>query len=274
MQIKVITIDVQLSSRAKAAIRWVLTPLAVLVGSAAVAHAWTTTNTDWVKSGNKISAGDLKKVLDEADQRLAKLESQVGAPSGTIIAYGGLIDETHAAPAGWELCDGRQINALDPKYAALYGAIGTNFGGNADASTFYLPDLRGRFLRGVGDPSKAPDADARTAMFPGGNSGAKVGSVELDATALPKSGLKTDAQGSHDHGGKTGTEIDYPGAGLWYDADGTTFAKDPQWWKATSSTYAGHKHPIAPDGVHAHNVTGGDGETRPKNAFVHFIIKL
>src|SRR5690606_23294711 len=71
-------------------------------------------------------------------------------------------------------------------YPELHRAIGTAWGGETDAGTFRLPDLRGRFLRGVDDrePTMAidPDAAFRTASAPGGNTGSRVGTVQEAAT--------------------------------------------------------------------------------------------
>jgi microcystin-dependent protein len=45
------------------------------------------------------------------------------------------------APRGWEFCDGRLLPISS--YTALFSLLGTTYGGNG-ASTFALPDLRGR----------------------------------------------------------------------------------------------------------------------------------
>lgn len=91
---------------------------------------------------------------------------------------------------GWLLCDGRSVRRS--VYPALYAAIGIAWGGDKDAGTFNLPDMRGRFLRGVnqGAPDfpasgpgaipRAPDESQRLASAPGGNSGGDVGSVQQD----------------------------------------------------------------------------------------------
>lgn len=65
----------------------------------------------------------------------------VNFPSGTIIAFGGA-----TAPEGWVLCDGSTLNRTT--YSALYSAIGNAWGSGDGSSTFHLPDLRGKFLRG------------------------------------------------------------------------------------------------------------------------------
>jgi microcystin-dependent protein len=95
-------------------------------------------------------------------------------PTGTISAFGGA-----AAPAGFLICDG--TSQLRASYAALYAVIGNAYG-TADGSHFNLPDLRGKFPRGVNAGSgHDPDAAARTAQATGGNTGDNVGSIQADA---------------------------------------------------------------------------------------------
>ena len=113
-------------------------------------------------------------------------------PVGTVLPYAGPVAEaggrkqieTNLARAGWLFCDGRLLHGQE--YPALHGVIGAAFGGDDGAKTFNLPDLRGRFLRGVdvqsgdGDP-RDPDAGARGPSADGGNAENKVGSVQADA---------------------------------------------------------------------------------------------
>jgi microcystin-dependent protein len=137
---------------------------------------------------------------------------------------------------GWMLCDGRSL--LRGSYPELFASIGTAFGA-ADASHFNIPDYRGRFLRGVdGLAGNDPDSATRTAMNTGGNTGNNVGSVQLDE-------LK-----GHSH-------AELYRVGL-VQAGGSTAA---HYMDAQSST-----------GVQT-SVVGGS-ETRPKNAYTNFLIKL
>jgi microcystin-dependent protein len=113
-----------------------------------------------------------------------------GWPIGIVVPYAGLLAATDASSAiidqiraqlsrqGWLYCDGSAYSMQ--AYWELYGVIGTSFGG--DATTFNVPDLRGRFVRGVdGGAGNDPDAGARTAQPPGGASGDHVGSWQADA---------------------------------------------------------------------------------------------
>lgn len=94
-------------------------------------------------------------------------------PSGAITMFGGA-----AAPAGYVLCDGASY--LRTALPNLFTAIGTAYG-TADATHFNVPDLRGKFPRGVsGTSGNDPDAASRTAQATGGNTGNNVGSIQAD----------------------------------------------------------------------------------------------
>jgi microcystin-dependent protein len=51
------------------------------------------------------------------------------------------------APVGWQLCDGTLLPIS--QYDALYALLGTTYGGDG-ATTFGVPDLRGRLAIGQG----------------------------------------------------------------------------------------------------------------------------
>lgn len=66
-----------------------------------------------------------------------------GIETGTILPYAGT-----GVPAGWLRCDGAAVSRTT--YAALFGVVGTSFGVGDGATTFNLPDLRGRLPVGRG----------------------------------------------------------------------------------------------------------------------------
>lgn len=98
-------------------------------------------------------------------------------PAGTIVAYGGTVA---TPPPGWLYCDGSSISRA--QYQRLFLAIGTAWGADpSDNSKFNLPDLRGRFLRGVDNGlGRDPDAAGRVASNSGGSTGDSVGTVQSD----------------------------------------------------------------------------------------------
>ena len=176
------------------------------------------------------------KIADEA-VTAAKIAADVLAkfiPAGTILPYGGTF-----APAGFLLCNGQAVSRTT--YADLYTAIGTAFGSGNGSTTFNVPDLRGRFLRGVdGGVGRDPDRATRSAMSSGGNAGDLVGSVQDDAFE------------THNHAGlgnvsPFGAYGSVAGAGAFSGAGTFTVG-------LTSSS--------------------GGNETRPTNANVNFIIKI
>lgn len=140
------------------------------------------------------------------------------------------------APAGWLLCDGALLSKSS--YPALSGLIGTRFGG--DTNNFRVPDFRGRFLRGRANGSTLdPDRASRTAMATGGATGDAVGSVQDDEFERHNHALPRDTGGNENL--KTVTD---------------TSNSDESIQEEAPSGYR------------------GGSETRPKNAYVNYIIKL
>lgn len=118
----------------------------------------------------------------------------VNFPTGCVLPFAGT-----TAPEGWLLCDGSAISRTT--YAGLYAAIGDAHGNGDGSTTFHIPDLRGRFVRGVdGAANRDPDKATRTAANAGGNTGNNVGSVQNNQTASHRHST----QGSNSAGG-TGT---------------------------------------------------------------------
>jgi microcystin-dependent protein len=158
--------------------------------------------------------------------RMATLQKYV--PSGIIVPYSGT-----SAPAGWLLCDGSAVSRTT--YAALYAVIGNAAGYGNNATTFNVPDMRGRFFRGWNHgQSNDPDASSRTALNTGGNTGDNLFSYQADAFK------------SHTHTINLGTGGANP-----------TGATDITPNSGAPSTS---------------NATGGN-ETRPVNVYVNYIIK-
>jgi microcystin-dependent protein len=109
---------------------------------------------------------------------LANSENTTTGPVPVNIAQ----IRANLASVGWLFCDGASLSIAT--YRQLYGVIGTAFGG--DASNFCLPDLRGRFVRGVSGTFangevRDPDIASRTASTAGGNAANLVGSLQSDA---------------------------------------------------------------------------------------------
>lgn len=200
-------------------------------------------------SSAELPVGVLER-LKELEDFKKQAESRI-VPAGTISPYGGSY-----VPKGWILCDGSALNGAQAEYKALFEAIGVNWGdGKASAknaahqksetTSFNLPDLRGYFLRGLDGSGEGrdPDLSSRNAPLSGGSTKGNVGSYQMHAFQ------------SHVH---TLPFIEVGRA-------------------------SGHGEPVPfPSGRH---VPGAEipskepsgniaTETRPRNAYVHYIIKL
>src|SRR3990167_5711696 len=64
-------------------------------------------------------------------------------PAGVIVPYGG-----SSAPSGYLLCDGTAVSRTT--YATLFAITSTTYGVGDGATTFNVPDLRGRLPIGAG----------------------------------------------------------------------------------------------------------------------------
>jgi len=186
-----------------------------------------------------------------------------GAPVGSITAFAG-----EQTPANWLVADGRVLSSAS--YPELAAVLGTAHGAGYDdagskTGDFNLPDLRGRFLRGVdasesGSSTGLDSAADRTAPRPGGHSGNRVGSVQTDATRMPRDSFTTGDAGRHRHG--MPFFIGW-GDGPRNEGRGRADRNSPERSWVPPTHYAG---------AHDHPVLGGDRETRPVNIAVRFII--
>ena len=118
-------------------------------------------NDAWIEA-SKIAVGSpdttVKYTVPRATQvELADnstlLNGHVGSwyvPAGAIMAFG-----TKTPPDGWLLCDGRAVSRTT--YATLFTAVdsGSLFGTGDGSTTFNLPNLIDRFVRGVDGSTRA-----------------------------------------------------------------------------------------------------------------------
>ncbi len=228
-------------------------------------------------------------------------------PAGMIVPFAG---DAASIPDGWLLCDGSEVTRIT--YDRLFAAIGTNYGYGDNATTFNLPDFRGRFLRGTDNGAgNDPDAGSRTESATGGNTGDAVGSWQSYATAMAMTPFSianagyhshsgsSSFSGNHSHSGTTSsagshshsiigdgkqlyfghTVVDNPGKFYGLDTEGGASLSTSTAANHTHSlsiTMAGsHNHLLSIDasGLHNHSISGGDTETRPENVSVNYIIK-
>ena len=65
-------------------------------------------------------------------------------PTGSVFYFAG-----SSVPDGYLLCDGRAVSRST--YATLYTRIGTTYGSGDGTTTFNLPNLKDRYIKGKGD---------------------------------------------------------------------------------------------------------------------------
>lgn len=109
-------------------------------------------------------------------------------PVGAIVDYAGAV-----APAGWLLCCGQSVSRT--VYAALFGVLGTLYGAGDGATTFGLPDLRGRATFGVDNMGGAA---ANLVTMAGSNvNGVQLGAVGGSQSAAAHTHDVTDPGHTH-----------------------------------------------------------------------------
>lgn len=213
----------------------------------------TVIDSDWLNSVqeeliNTIEyfGGEIPSAADDSqDQLKAALIAAIhsASPSGVVQSYMG-----ETIPNGWLECDGAAVSRAT--YSNLFEAIGVIYGNGDGTTTFNLPDLRGRFLRGH-DDGAGTDPDAATRTDRGdGTGGDNVGTKQADAMQ----GHYHDGYAASGGGGAGFTIQSNPNAGVSAD-------------KFTAGSIGS---PIT-DGTNG--VPRTTSETRPININVKFIIK-
>lgn len=161
-------------------------------------------------------------------------------PVGSILAYAGEVPAGIEA-SGWLPCDGRSLSSND--YKELFQSIQKAFGA-PDNDHFNLPALEGMFLRGMAHGVETdPSAKSRKELRPGGATGDAVGSLQPYGTAQPKTKFTADIP-------------NYNVERKRYDKGS---AGNPAAWNDDTTT------PEA---------GGGDKESRPKNKYIIYLIKI
>jgi len=180
-----------------------------------------------------------------------------GVPIGTVIAFAGAVAE---APSGYLFCNGGSYSQSGA-YSSLYTAIKGRFGNGTDSTgstTFAVPDIQGRFLRGAtNDSTRDPNTSTRTVITHG---------TTTYNTYDPGS-LQEDAFQDHRHTQSLNGVQQSAGASCapnWSNEPHTASCGQPQ----TNSDV---------DGGYTSSTVGStartSAETRPKNVYVNYYIK-
>lgn len=176
------------------------------------------------------------------------INGAVANPAGSIIPFAGI-----NCPTGYLKADGSSypISSYQTLATSLLNGS-TYIWGSADATHFYVPDLRGEFLRGVdGGGVRDPDAGGRT-NYAGANVGGIVGSYEGDAF-----------QG-HQH-----QLVNTPNNSFYGGGGGYGFVLSGTYSGPNAVPYVGNP---TNDGAHGNPRTAS--ETRPINVAVLYCIKI
>lgn len=216
--------------------------LVAAAGLPLVGHTYPDTPYEFA-AGDPITADEMNESFAHVVDGITMLEGRV-IPIGSVVAWAG---SPATVPAGWLPCDGAEYPSA--AYPELAAAIGSAHGGDG-ATAFHVPDLRGRFVRGV-DEGTGHDPDAVDRVQPqegSGNAGDGVGSVQGDELR------------SHAHG----TAINFPNN------------------VAGPGTFGTGSHGVFPEVMIALGVNTvpaqrssaeGGAESRPVNVALHFIIR-
>jgi microcystin-dependent protein len=106
-------------------------------------------NIDYTLRNISKTYDSLRKKLDEVSGESSSGISSVATPIGVIHPYIGT-----TAPTNYLLCNGQQVSQTT--YATLFQLIGTTYNtGSETVGYFRVPNLAGRFLRGVGGNAAA-----------------------------------------------------------------------------------------------------------------------
>ena len=171
------------------------------------------------------------------------------SPVGALQMFAGA-----TAPFGYLLCDGAAVSRTT--YADLFAVISTTYGVGDNATTFNVPDLRGRVPLGSGTGA------GLTPRTLGSSGGAET--VTLDGTMIPghTHAGTTDSAGSHSHGvtdpghvhSQTTINDDYNNSGT----NPPGFAADSAGsvtWNNINSSVTGIS--VNANGAHTHTFTSG-----------------
>ncbi|MBK1835054.1 tail fiber protein [Roseibacillus ishigakijimensis] len=200
--------------------------------------------------------------LDDLAESVTELLNLGLNPAGSITAFGGAAENV---PDGWLLCDGTALDSDD--YPTLHQAIQTAWGNGTTGpgatpgeTDFNLPDLRGRFLRGVsGESDRDPDKNSRVEIRAGANAGNFVGSAQLSQMQ------------SHQHFIMNGT-LNSSASGKLVGQTNAPYLSLRMISNSASSNYQLTGSGGIPDRGLTNSV--GGAETRPINVNVNYIIKF
>jgi microcystin-dependent protein len=205
-----------------------------------------------VGTENSLADDDIFKFVDVSDSNIRKRTTwgnikeliqqlhSLANPPGIMSPYAGL-----EAPDGWLLCHGQAVSRTT--FAALFDKIGIAWGAGNGATTFNVPDMRGRTFAGIDNIGGTAanrltsEGFGQTATVVGRTGGNQMHQLTIAQMPQHNHGGNTGNAGAHNHevGGNNRAQGFAGGAAISAgDAAGN----------ATSSSAPNHNHSIPDQG--------------------------
>lgn len=173
----------------------------LLLGSDVVIKTSGNTGTNDGLSIQNSDTTELLKVKSTGEVIVSK--GRVSDKSGLLSPLGSVtMFAASTAPAGWLLCDGSDISRTT--YADLFAIIGETYGAGDGSTTFTLPDMRGKGVKGYKSDNSKFDTLAKT----GGEEEHTLTEAEMPAhshTVNPPN-TSTNTTGNHAHNTSASTD--------------------------------------------------------------------
>ena len=162
-----------------------------------------------------------------------------------------------SAPNGWLICNGQAVSRIT--YAALYAVIGTTYGAGDGSTTFNIPNLVNKTVRGSNSLGKTGGVDTVT-----------LSTAQMPAHTHGVGTLATNNTGAHTHSLSPLSQINY-------NETYTNTVNRIQSTRATEGTDA----TAASAGAHTHTISGSTASVGSGSAvtitnpyvMLHYIIK-
>lgn len=195
-----------------------------------------------------------------------------GAPIGTLAPWAG-----NAAPTGWLLAHGQAVSRT--AFPDLFAVLGVTYGAGDGATTFNLPDLRGRFVLGRDNMggSAANRVTAAVSGVPATTLGGVGGDERLQQHAHgvtdpghPHSG-STNITGDHNHVVTADVTNAFTGIGSGLSGSGDVGIGD-----TATTTSGAHAHTVTVNSgltnISIQNAGAGGAQNIPPAIVLNFII--
>ena len=184
---------------------------------------------------------------------------RINNPTGEITMWG-----TSSAPTGWLIADGSAVSRST--YSALWGVLGTTYGGGDGSTTFNLPNLKGKFPVGRDASQGEFDVLGET----GGGKTNALGVANLPAHTHSGS---TNNTGGHAHTSAQSDIVRQFGGG---DAKLTANSNYGPYntGSITTDTQGAHDHTVSVSGGGNGTATGNAFNILPPYFAINFIIRF